>query len=145
MGKGSWLGDKWKICWGSAEAKNLTCVIALIHKSIWFSLAVLDSLPKKAGVRTAKPNVLGASLVAHCKESICQCRGHRFDPWSGKIPLAEEKLSPWATAMGPVLCSQGTTTSEPMYHNYWNPRALKPVLPYKRSHCNEKPTQHNRE
>ena len=21
-----------------------------------------------------------------CKESACQCRGHRFDPWVGKIP-----------------------------------------------------------
>ena len=19
-------------------------------------------------------------------ESVCQCRGHRFDPWSGRIP-----------------------------------------------------------
>lgn len=39
-GKASWLGDKWKdllsSAQGSAEAKSLTCVIALIHKSIWF-------------------------------------------------------------------------------------------------------------
>ena len=26
-----------------------------------------------------------------------QCRGHRFDPWSGKIPHALEKLSLCAT------------------------------------------------
>ena len=28
------------------------------------------------------------------KESICQCRGHRFDPWSGNIPHATGQLIP---------------------------------------------------
>ena len=31
------------------------------------------------------------------QESACQCRGHRFNPWCGKIPHAEEQLSPSAT------------------------------------------------
>ena len=44
---------------------------------------------------------LGGSEV---RESACQCRRHRFDPWSGKIPYAEQ-LSP---------C---TATSEPTCHN----------------------------
>ena len=30
-------------------------------------------------------------------ESACQCRGHGFEPWSGKIPHAAEQLGPWAT------------------------------------------------
>ena len=30
------------------------------------------------------------------RESICQCRRHRFDPWSGKIPYAMGQLSPCA-------------------------------------------------
>ena len=34
------------------------------------------------------------------------CRGHGFDPWSGKIPHAVEQLSPCAT------------TTEPASHNY---------------------------
>ena len=34
------------------------------------------------------------------------CRGHWFDPWSGKIPHATEQLSP---------C---TATVEPMGHDY---------------------------
>lgn len=38
------------------------------------------------------------------KEFTCQCRGYRFDPWPGKIPHAEEQLSPWATT--PELCSR---------------------------------------
>ena len=28
------------------------------------------------------------------KKSTCQCRGHGFDPWSRKIPLIVERLSP---------------------------------------------------
>ena len=31
------------------------------------------------------------------KESVCQCRGHRFDPWSGKISHGAEQLSPCTT------------------------------------------------
>ena len=31
------------------------------------------------------------------KESICQCRRHGFDTWSGKIPHAAEQLSPCTT------------------------------------------------
>ena len=27
------------------------------------------------------------------KQSACQCGGHGFDPWSGMIPHATEKLS----------------------------------------------------
>ena len=27
----------------------------------------------------------------------CQCRGHRFNPQSGKIPQAAEQLSPFTT------------------------------------------------
>ena len=29
-------------------------------------------------------------------DSSCQCRGHGFNPWSGKIPHAEGQLSLWA-------------------------------------------------
>ena len=35
-------------------------------------------------------------------ESACQCRGHGFEPWSGKIPHAVEQLGPWATAAEPA-------------------------------------------
>ena len=35
-------------------------------------------------------------------ESACQCRGHRFEPWSGKIPHAAEKLGLWATTTEPA-------------------------------------------
>ena len=36
-------------------------------------------------------------------ESACQCRGHRFYPWSGKIPHAAGQLSPYVTSTELVL------------------------------------------
>ena len=35
-------------------------------------------------------------------ESSCQCRGHGFEPWSGRIPHAAERLGPWATVAEPA-------------------------------------------
>ena len=35
-------------------------------------------------------------------ESACQCRAHGFEPWSGKIPHAVERLGPWATVAEPA-------------------------------------------
>ena len=45
------------------------------------------------------------SLVASGLESACQCRGHGFDTWSGKIPHAAEQLSPCTTTTEPALWS----------------------------------------
>ena len=49
------------------------------------------------------------------KESTCQCRRHGFNPWSGKIPHAVEKLTP-------------CITTEPTCCNSWSPRTLGPVF-----------------
>ena len=38
------------------------------------------------------------SLVVQWLRIICQFRGHRFNPWSGKIPQAEAQLSLHTTA-----------------------------------------------
>ena len=43
-------------------------------------------------------------------ESACQCRGHGFEPWSGRIPHAAEQLSPCATTTEPARL-------EPVLHN----------------------------
>ena len=58
-------------------------------------------------------------------ESACQCRGHGFEPWSGKIPHAAEQLSPCAT------------TAEPA--------RLEPVLRNKRGRDNERPAHRDEE
>ena len=58
-------------------------------------------------------------------ESACQCRGHGFEPWSGKIPHAAEQLGPWATI------------TEPAH--------LEPVLRNKRGRNNERPAHRDEE
>ena len=58
-------------------------------------------------------------------EFACQCRGHGFEPWSGKIPRAAEQLSPWATITEPVR--------------------LEPALRNKRGRDNERPAHRDEE
>ena len=58
-------------------------------------------------------------------ESACQCRGHGFEPWSGKIPHAVEQLGPWATITEPVR--------------------LEPVLRNKRGRDSERPAHRDEE
>ena len=78
-----------------------------------------------------------ASLWLSGKESACQCRRHRFDPWSRTILRAAEQLSLCATTTEPVCYSQGAATG-------YRPQLLKlvhlePVLCNRGSHCNENP------
>ena len=58
-------------------------------------------------------------------ESACQCRGHGFEPWSGKIPHAVEQLGPCVT------------TTEPA--------RLEPVLHNKRGRYSERPAHRDEE
>ena len=58
-------------------------------------------------------------------ESACQCREHGFEPWSGKIPRAEEHLGPCATTTEPVR--------------------LEPMLRNKRGRDNERPAHRDEE
>ena len=63
-------------------------------------------------------------------ESACRCKGHGFEPWSGRIPHAAEQLGPWATiaepaCLEPVLRNQRGRDSERPAHSYeeWPPLA----------------------
>ena len=60
------------------------------------------------------------SLVAQWIRIACQCRGHGFDPYSGKITHAVEQLSLWA-------------------------KTTEPRAPSKRGHHSEKPAHHNKD
>ena len=57
-------------------------------------------------------------------ESACQCRGHGFEPWSGRIPHAAEQLGPWATTTEPARL-------EPMLRNKSGRDSERPA------HCDE--------
>ena len=65
------------------------------------------------------------SLMVQWLRIHLPCRGHRFDPWSGKIPRVSGQLSP---------CTAATEALT---------RALEPVLHIKGSHHNEKPSDWN--
>ena len=83
-----------------------------------------------------KVHQMGLPWWFNGKESACQCRRHRFDPWSGRIPQAlgtakSRHHNFWAC------------TLEPRKRNYWSPRALEPALHNKRRHLNEKPVHRN--
>ena len=69
----------------------------------------------------------GASLASPRSgwESACQCRGHGFEPWSGKISHAAEQLGLWATITEPAR--------------------LEPVLRNKRGRDSERPAHRDEE
>ena len=70
-------------------------------------------------------------------ESACQCRGHGFEPWSGKIPHAAKQLGPWATTtepvrLEPVFCNKrGCDSERPMHRDEeWPPLAATRESPH---------------
>ena len=74
--------------------------------------------------------VMGASWWRSGWESACRCRGHGFEPWSGKIPHGTEQLGLWATTtqparLEPVLCNKrGCDSERPTHHHEaWPPLA----------------------
>ena len=54
-------------------------------------------------IRMAKIIMIELPSWLRGKESACQCRRHRFDTWSRKIPHATEKWNPCATAIEPMV------------------------------------------
>ena len=87
-------------------------------------------------------NTVGLPWWHNGKESTCQCRRHRFDPWPSNISHAEEQLKPvhhncWVYTLEP-----GATTTDTTCCNYWSPHASEPVF-HKSRQCNEKPMHHN--
>ena len=67
---------------------------------------------------------IDADDMKEANESACQRRGHRFNPWSGKIPHAVKQLTPVPQRLSP--CSRvlihGCQTS---IHLIFLKRALK--------------------
>ena len=98
------------------SAGYLTFLSCLIYKNeaVWTTTQQLEEL-NLIHTRTW----MGLPWWRSGWESACKCRGHGFEPWSGKIPHAAEHLGPWATTTEPVC--------------------LEPVLRNKRGHNSERP------
>ena len=87
---------------------------------------------------------VGASWWLNGKESVCQCRRNRFDPWSGEIPQASGQLNLCSTTADPAFWRPGAETPEPPL---WRPGARGrdhwthvPSSPsFATSRCEEKP------
>ena len=72
-------------------------------------------------------------------ESVFQCRGHRFKPWSGKVPHATGQLSPWTTTQS-THWSLGDSTTEALTSQ--SPCSAVREATVMRSPCSEKPACH---
>ena len=130
-----------------------------IKKTILFTIALKITLRNKFNQGSEKSlhwnykmkeieeykNKLGLPWWHSGWESACQCREHGFEPWSGKIPHAVEKLGPWATiaepaCLEPVLRSgRGRDNERPAHRDEEWPHL--PQLERKPSHRDEDPTQ----
>ena len=75
--------------------------MGILTMSLFIWLAIRHSMTEPI-VRIWLENNLWASLVTQWLRLRCQCRRHRFDPWSQKITPAMEQRSPCATTIEPV-------------------------------------------
>ena len=67
---------------------QLTCMLKMINLAN-FLVDIFDTNT----FFKIKEEMAGFPWWLSGKESACQCRRHRFDPWSGKIPCAIGQLS----------------------------------------------------
>ena len=58
---------------------------------------------------------------------ICQCRGHRLNPWSGKIPHVAEQLSPHSRLQELQVVIQHAATTEAHASRVCAPQQEKPL------------------
>ena len=117
----------WNTAWQFLTKKSNKKNILLPYDA---AIVLLDIYPKELKYVNTKTCEWGLPWLCSGWESACQCRGHRFEPWSGKIPHAAERLGPWATVAEPVrpepvLRNKGGLNSErPAHHDEeWPPLA----------------------
>ena len=110
--------------------------IVISQKSLQASIASLWSV--RGIILTFKILVQGLPWWLSGKKFACQCRRHRFYPWSGKVPHATEQLSPRTTSVQPACWSPGAATAEPTCLDYWFP-PQSPCSATRAMLCNDKP------
>ena len=122
---GQWvMVKKWRVVWNWISSQNLrcgqwwlitqegqqgswwmseVCAPVLCQLDAVFRVQLLECFSEtrwpRSKLKTCSVDFPGGLVV----ESTCQCRSHRFDPWSRKIPHASEQLSLCTTTAEPVL------------------------------------------
>ena len=118
--KSSLLSGQFFSTFGSFIKPSYNVVLSTAQKQRIFSLILILSFNL-----LIQKEITGLPWWRSGWESACQCRGHGFEPWSGRIPHAAEQLGPWATITEPAR--------------------LEPVLHNKRGRDNERPAHRNEE
>ena len=96
----------------SSVVRVLTGVWQLLLPHFPLPSFLLTALRHNGQLTAPQTHEIGLPWWRSGYESACQCRGHRFEPWSGEIPHAAEQLSPRATTTEPALYSPRATTTE---------------------------------
>ena len=91
-------------------------MLAVINK--YSGMVVINGQRKAKGELEEESKEEGFPGSSVVKEFTCQCRRHRFNPWSGKILHALEQLNLCTTMAEPVLQSPETATIEPVCRTY---------------------------
>ena len=102
--------------------------VTLLYCRHWHDIVnQLYSCKEKKCLTWAYKILSWPSMMLNDKESPCQCRRHKFNLWSRKIPHVSEQISPCSTPTELVLWSPGAATTESMCSNCWSPH-LPPSL-----------------
>ena len=106
----------------------------------WSSLTLtsIESVMPSSPLILCRPLLLlpliPPSIKVFSNQSTLPMRWPKY--WSFSFSSYQENAElPWWSEQLPLV-----RATKPMRHNSWRPRALKPVLCSKRSHCNGKPT-----
>ena len=130
------LGSK-KESWD--EITRLILNIRQVSLKKWGKGAETQERRSRLGLSLYK-YLLGPPSWLSGKESTCQCRRHRFDPWVGKIPLGEERTclenptvrGAWQARVHGVTKTVGhnleTKNNDKTKHH--SPQKLSIILPY---------------
>ena len=105
-----WLHSYWPSRCVSSQCAPVPCsfsvfalsgmLFTLVTTALLFFLLQAQRLPSYSWGKEAP---WGLPWRLSGKEPTCQCRRHRFSPWSGKIPSGPEQWSLYATTVEPVL------------------------------------------